>query len=322
MKTPKFWQYNQSLAKFLAPLGELYALATQMRLKLKKSHKIDIPVICIGNLTAGGTGKTPTAISLALMLQSAGIYPNFISRGYHGTLKNTKVDSTHHTPQQVGDEPLLLARIASTYINADRYQGALMAQANQAECIIMDDGFQNPTLHKDLSFLVIDGSYGFGNGKCIPAGPLREHITDGLKRAQAALIIGEDEHNISSSLSIPSFKGKIVPQMPNLNHQYVVAFAGIGHPQKFYTSLQELGIEIIQTYDFPDHHYYTIQELQNIIDFANKNHADIITTSKDFVKIPTLLQSEIKVLEINIQWENKDKLKNFILTNLSKRKTK
>lgn len=319
MKTPKFWQDDNWKSILLTPLGKLYALATKLRLRYKKSHHVDIPVICIGNLTAGGTGKTPTAISLALLLQSAGIYPNFISRGYHGTLQNTQVDSTRHTPQQVGDEPLLLAQIAPTFINADRYQGALMAQANQAECILMDDGFQNPTLYKDLSFVVIDGMYGFGNGRCIPAGPLREHITDGVKRAQAALLINEDP-NIPIKLSIPCFKGKIVPQMPQLENNRVVAFAGIGRPEKFYTSLQELGIEIIKTFDFPDHHYYTISELKTILNEAKMGNAQAITTSKDFVKIPPALQSEFLVLEISIEWEKPEILKEFILTQLSKRK--
>ena len=318
MKTPIFWEHDDLLAKVLTPLGELYAFATKLRLKLKKPKKVNIPVICIGNLTAGGTGKTPTAISLAIMLQNAGIYPNFISRGYHGTLQNTQVNPLEHTPQQVGDEPLLLAHIAPTFINADRYQAALMAQSGSAECIIMDDGFQNPTLYKDLSFIVIDGNYGFGNHKCIPAGPLREHITDGLKRAQAALIIGDDL-NIAATLPIPYFKGKIIPQKPTLTNNKIVAFAGIGRPEKFYTSLQELGIEIIKTYDFPDHHYYTQKELQEIINFATENQAEIITTSKDFVKIPTALQSHFKVLKIKIEWEKEDELQNFMLTNLSKR---
>jgi len=319
MKTPTFWQHNNLTAKLLTPLGELYALATKLRLYLRKPKKVNIPVICIGNLTAGGTGKTPTAISLALMLQNAGIYPTFISRGYHGTLNKTQVDTVRHTPQQVGDEPLLLAQIAPTFIHANRYQAALMAQENQAECILMDDGFQNPSLHKDLSFLVIDGASGFGNHKCIPAGPLREHIASGLKRAQAALLIGEDEHHIAQTLSIPCFKGKIISENPSLKNNRVIAFAGIGRPQKFYTSLQELGIEIVKTFDFPDHHYYSENELNNLLDCAEKENAELITTSKDFVKIPASMQSAFKVLNIRIQWENPSELQNFIISHLRKK---
>jgi len=319
MNTPKFWQNNNLISRILHPLGELYALATRLRIKFKKPKKIDIPVVCIGNLTAGGTGKTPTAISLAFMLQNAGLYPNFISRGYHGSLSATQVNPSLHTPQQVGDEPLLLAQIAPTFINADRYQGALMAQNNQAECIIMDDGFQNPTLYKDLSLLVIDGNVGFGNQKCIPAGPLREHIKDGIKRAQAALIIGSDCYNLATALPIPCFKGNIVAHKPQLNNNRVVAFAGIGRPQKFYTSLQELGIEIIQTFDFPDHHYYTVEELQKIINFAKENKAQAITTSKDFVKIPNSLKDNFIVLNIGIQWEKPQELQEFIVSHIKRK---
>ena len=320
MKTPEFWQQNKLPAKLLTPLGELYALATKLRLKFKKSKKINIPVICIGNLTAGGTGKTPTAISLALMLQNAGVYPNFISRGYRGTLHQTQVNPLVHTAQEVGDEPLLLARIAPTFINSDRYQAALMAQNNQAECIIMDDGYQNPSLYKDLSLIVIDGTTGFGNKKCIPAGPLREHIKDGIKRAQAALIIGEDIYNLAQTLPLPCFKGKIKPILPDLKTNRVVAFAGIGRPQKFYISLQELGIEIIKTFDFPDHHRYTVEELQAILNYATEHQTQVITTTKDFVKIPTDLQPHFQVLEIAIHWENADELQTLILSHLRNKK--
>lgn len=319
MRTPSFWQKNNWLSAILTPLGELYALGTKIRLKTKHPQKVNIPVICIGNLTAGGTGKTPTAISLAMLLQNAGLYPNFLSRGYHGTLQNVQVNPALHTPQQVGDEPLLLAHIAPTFINADRYQGALMAEHNQAECLLMDDGFQNPSLYKDLSFIVVDGTIGFGNQKCIPAGPLREHITDGLKRAQAVLIIGDDTFNLQSTLTIPCFKGKIVPELPKLKNNKVIAFAGIGRPQKFYTSLQELGIEIIKTYDFPDHHYYTEAELHNILDEAQKLGVEAITTTKDFVKISPALQNKFKVLEIKMKWEKHKELQDFILSQIGKK---
>lgn len=319
MKTPQFWQHHNLVSRLLTPLGELYALTTKLRIKLVKPRKVDIPVICIGNLTAGGTGKTPTAESLALMLQNAGFYPNFVSRGYHGSVKNVQVNPAVHTPAQVGDEPLLLARIAPTFVSADRYQGALAAQKNQAECILMDDGFQNPGLYKDVSLLVVDGSAGFGNQKCIPAGPLREHIADGIKRAHAALIIGQDCYGLASVLPLPCFKGLIEPLRPNLTNNRVIAFAGIGRPQKFYTSLQELGIEIIKTFDFPDHHYYSEAELLKILDEAENNHAQAITTAKDFVKIPEALKPRFKVLEIRIKWDNPQELQDFIVERIKQK---
>ncbi len=162
MKTPSFWSRRNLTATLLSPLGCLYALATRINLALHKPHKVNTPVLCIGNLTAGGTGKTPTAVSIAKIMQQNNKNPHFVSRGYGGTL------------QQVGDEPLLLARQVPTVVSPDRYLGAQIAENAGADIIIMDDGFQNPKLHKDLSFLVFDGGFGYGNGWCIPAGPLRE----------------------------------------------------------------------------------------------------------------------------------------------------
>ncbi len=318
MKTPTYWKNKNLISLTLYPLGFLYGIATQLRLKYKRSHKVSVPVICIGNLTAGGTGKTPVAISIASILQQQGLNPFFVSRGYGGNLKNILVDSTKHTPQQCGDEPLLLAQQAPVVVNPDRFAGANTAINNGANIIIMDDGFQNPTLHKNLSFLVFDGNFGLGNEFCIPAGPLREDITEGLNRANATIIIGEDKYNLKQRFALPCFCGKIKPHPQNHKNKKVIAFAGIGNPQKFYKSLHECGLEILNTYDFPDHHYYTDTELKKLIDIAEKNKALLYTTSKDFVKIPTYLQQHFKVLEISIEWESSQDITNFILKQIQK----
>ena len=194
----------------LWPFGCLYGLATACRIRSAKPGKVKAKVICIGNLTAGGTGKTPVAISLAAMLQKRGLSPCFITRGYGGTLQDVLVEPQIHTACQVGDEPLLLARQAR-----DRYQGACKAVSNGADYILMDDGFQNPGLYKDLSLLVVDGGFGFGNGMCIPAGPLREFKNQGLSRADAIIIIGEDKFDLAGKFhGLPVFKGRVVPVMP------------------------------------------------------------------------------------------------------------
>lgn len=320
MKTPVFWQHKNLTTSILYPLGKLYALATRLNLKFHKSQKVNIPVICIGNLTAGGSGKTPTAISIAAILQNMGYKPFFVSRGYGGKLKNVLVDPKLHTPEQVGDEPLLLARQAPVVVNANRFQGAQTAISHGADIIIMDDGFQNPKLHKDLSFLVFDGGIGYGNGFCIPAGPLREELSQGLKRAQAIIIIGEDKKNLKQQISLPSFEGKISALKPQISGSKIIAFAGIGRPEKFYLSLKELGLELVKTIDFPDHHFYTSQELQDLIKQAKDNNYTLITTAKDFVKIPQNLQSNFHVLEIEIQWQNKKELQEFISQKLQTRK--
>ncbi len=313
MRTPSHWQHKNLLSYALLPLGFLYAQATALRLKLKKSKSVSIPVICIGNLTAGGTGKTPTAIAIADIIQKLGKKPFFVSRGYGGNLSGVIVDTQKHTPAQVGDEPLLLAQKAGVSINADRHQAAKKAIENGAEVIIMDDGFQNPSLKKDLSFLVFDGGSGIGNAFPLPAGPLRESFAKGLKRADAAIIIGDDKTNLQAKLkNIPVFKAKISSQSPNLGNKSMIAFAGIGRPQKFYDSLLAENVNVVKTIDFPDHHFYTEQELNDLLSLAQQQNAGLITTSKDWVKIPPHLQPHFQVLEIFIEWEKPQPLTNFI----------
>lgn len=313
MKTPNYWKDKNIYSYLLSPIGWIYQWATLLNMSIKKPKNVDKTVICIGNLTAGGTGKTPVSISFAQILKELGKKPFFVSRGYGGKLHNVVVDENKHSPQEVGDEPLLLARQAPVVVNPNRFEGAELAIKNGADIIVMDDGFQNPTLKKDLSFLVFDGEFGFGNGMCIPAGPLRESLKSGLKRAQAIIIIGEDKHNLAKKFNnLPVFKGQITPQISQPEKEPIIAFAGIGRPEKFYTSLRLCGFKIYQTIDFPDHHQYTREELLSLIEKAKQNKCVLYTTSKDFVKIPSDLRQNFKVLEISIQWEDKEKLKQFL----------
>lgn len=314
MKTPTYWKNINILSLVLWPLGCVYGLATALRLMIRTPHKVNAKVICVGNLTAGGTGKTPVAISLAAILQQNGKNPYFISRGYGGKLKALQVVSGRHTAADVGDEPLLLARQAPVMINPDRYAGALIAEQEGADYVIMDDGFQNPTLYKDISFVVIDGSFGLGNGFCIPAGPLREFKRAGLQRASAIMLIGDDTYHLADSFGrLPVFRGRIKAVSPSPLTYDVVAFAGIGRPGKFYQSLQECGFKVVATKDFPDHHFYTEDELNAMIALGKQHKAPVYTTAKDFVKIPPHLQSKFKVLEIAIEWENPSELADFML---------
>lgn len=313
METPKYWKDKNIYSYLLSPLGWLYQCATLLNMTLKQPQKVDKTVICIGNLTAGGTGKTPVSISIAKILTDMKRKPFFISRGYGGKLHNVLVDKNKHSPQEVGDEPLLLAQSAPVIVNPNRYEGAKLAIENGADIIVMDDGFQNPTLKKDLSFLVFDGEFGYGNGMCIPAGPLRESLSSGLKRAQAIIIIGEDKHNLASKFNhLPIFKANIVPKFNKEEKKPIIAFAGIGRPEKFYTSLRLCGFKIYQTIDFPDHHQYSKEELLSLIKKAEQNQCVLYTTSKDFVKIPSDLRKYFNVLEIEIKWENETALKKFI----------
>ena len=312
MKTPKYWQSNSLISKILQPLGWLYGAITQLRLKCSHAPKAEVPVICIGNITAGGTGKTPVSLSVAKMLATAMWHPFFVTRGYGGHLQDVLVNNKKHSAADVGDEPLLLSQQAPVVVNANRFEGAKRAINEGADIIIMDDGFQNPSLYKDLSFLVFDGHYGIGNGKIIPAGPLRETLKDGTKRADALIILGKDKHNLAERSHLPVFFGHTEAQTTAINNPNVIAFAGIGHPQKFYHTLSVHGFNVVETFDFPDHHFYSKAELEQIIQRARTQNADIYTTSKDFVKIPAQFHKDINVLEIAVVWDEPEKLLQFI----------
>ncbi len=313
MKTPKYWQDKNLLSKLLYPLGKLYLWGSFINSKIKHPKKIEKKVICIGNLTAGGTGKTPCSVSIAKILQEMKYKPFFVSRGYGGKLRNILVDKKVHSAQDVGDEPLLLSNTAPVAINPNRYLAAQKALEYGADIIIMDDGFQNQSLQKDISFLVFDGEFGCGNGYGIPAGPMREDFASGIKKAQAIIILGKDKFELAKKIhNIPIFYGTISPIKPKFTEQSVIAFAGIGRPQKFYNSLIECGLNILETIDFPDHHQYKREELLFLIEKAQQKNCVLYTTSKDFVKFPKDLQKYFNTLEIEIKWQDANALKSFL----------
>lgn len=317
MKTPKFWKNNNFIATLLSPLGFIYSYVTRYKISHGKFPKLNIPVICVGNLTAGGTGKTPVAISICKILQENGYNPCFITRGYGGKAKNLYIEKEENIdPTIAGDEPLLLSQIANVSINANRYKAGERAIENGADILIMDDGFQNPTLYKDKSFIVVDGEYGFGNKKAIPAGPLRENISDGLKRANAIIVVGDDKHNIknlANEYNLEYFNAHIKTIKPEVKNKNIIAFAGIGRPEKLYNSLKELGYNIKHKIDFPDHHYYKEKEIENIINIANKENLEIFTTSKDLTKISNKFKPLLNVLDIKIDWQDRNNIKKFLL---------
>ncbi len=311
MLTPKYWQTDHFISKILTPIGWVYGLATKIRLQTRKGYQAKIPVICIGNITAGGVGKTPVSIAIAKMLQSKGMNPFFISRGYGGKLNGVLVDLKTMTAKDVGDEPIMLATIAPTVVASDRGYAAQIAEKNGADILIMDDGFQNPTLKKDISFLVFNGEMGILNGKIIPAGPMRESLKSGLKRADGVIIIGDDKTNLSLQITKPIFEAQIKESQTD-EPQRVIAFAGIGYPQKFYNSLMKCGFTIEKAYDFPDHHFYQKEELKTLIKKAQKRKLPIYTTLKDYVKIPDKYKEHFNVLHIDAVFDDAEGLWNFI----------
>jgi len=304
MKTPAFWYKGGALGTLLSPVGKLYAELARRDYAKLVPQKAPVPVICVGNLVAGGAGKTPVALALAEFLPGA----NYLSRGYGGSLAGPMlVDPHRHGYAQVGDEPLLLAEAAPCWVSKDRLAGARAAAAHGARCLIMDDGFQNPSLIKDLSLLVIDGAVGFGNGHCIPAGPLREPVERGLARADAIILLGEDETGLLPRLhGLPVLRAVLEPEVEaeTLRGETVVAFAGIGRPAKFFDSLEALGARLVGAYSFADHHPYHPNEIAELLVEADKLGAALVTTTKDYVRVPLQQRDKVGVLRITVTWQD------------------
>jgi tetraacyldisaccharide 4'-kinase len=289
MHAPEFWNSNQPIAKawatLLSPIGALYGLSVQARRLGTKPFRSAARVLCVGNLTAGGAGKTQVAIALGRMLKARGKRIVFLTRGYGGRLAGpVVVDLARHLASDVGDEPLLLAGNAPTVVAHDRARGAKLAEAIGAEIIVMDDGHQNFQLAKDLSLVVVDASLGVGNGKLIPAGPLRERAADGLARADALVLMGRGSPSLPR-FDGPTFRAHATPLAPDaIRGQAVFAFAGIANPERFFALLQETGANVMGRQSFADHHRYSALEISALKLAAEKLGARLVTTEKDFVR--------------------------------------
>lgn len=303
MKAPAFWETDGPLARLLSPLGDLVAGVGRARRHHIQPAQCGRPVLCVGNLTAGGQGKTPTALALAGMVRAEGAEPWFLTRGYGGSLAGPVRVAADHGSEEVGDEALLLAEAAPTIVSSDRAAGAALAVAGGAGAIIMDDGFQNPALHKDFSLVVVDGGSGFGNGRTIPAGPLREPVAEGLARAQGLVLIGPDRHGIAGRLpgTLPLFEATLEPVAPErFAGRAVVGFAGIGRPAKFFDTLDGCGAVILDRRAFPDHHRFTPSEIDDLLRSAEQRKAILVTTAKDHVRLPAEIRPRVEVLSVGL----------------------
>lgn len=293
MREPAFWWREPGLAAgLLAPLATIYGTVTAGQMA-RAGAAAGVPVVCIGNPTVGGAGKTPLALAVARLLAAAGKQPVLLSRGYGGRLPGpVQVDPLSHHAAEIGDEPLLLAGVAPAIVARDRVAGAAAAVTAGAGVIVMDDGFQNPSLHKDFSILVVDGRRGVGNGAVIPAGPLRAPLAAQFARADALVVVGKIgpaalPAGILNS-GIPLFRAQLVPDggcIAALGARRVLAFAGIGDPEKFFATLRDAGITVAATRSFPDHHRYARAEAAALCEQADREGLVLITTEKDVARM-------------------------------------
>jgi tetraacyldisaccharide 4'-kinase len=309
MRAPGFWwhPHPSPAARLLQAPSLLYGAITARRMQ-RTGTRAALPVICVGNFTVGGSGKTPAVLAIAAVLAEMGARPFTLTRGYGGRLAGpVRVDPVIHTPADVGDEPLLLARAFPTVVARDRPAGAALCAAGGADMVVMDDGLQNPSLMKDLAVAVVDGAVGIGNGLCLPAGPLRAPLPAQWPHVDALLVVGEGGSGAALAREAgrrgkPVLRARLAPDpaaSARLKGRRVLAFAGIGRPDKFFATLRECGATLVRTRAFADHHPYRADEISSLLSEADAQGLDMVTTEKDLVRIVGL--AELGGAEARIQ---------------------
>jgi tetraacyldisaccharide 4'-kinase len=305
MRTPEFWNRGGAAATLLAPLGALHGLSVAWKAQHAKPYRAQAKVICVGNLTAGGSGKTPVALAIAGLLRAKGQKVFFLTRGYGGSEAGPAEVKPGDRAEQMGDEALLLSQAAPTIVARDRARGAALAGARGADVIVMDDGHQNFAVAKDLSIVVVDGESGFGNGRMIPAGPLRESVRQGLKRADAVIVMGRGNPDLEGYQG-PLLNARLVPEGDFLQGKRVFAFAGIGRPEKFVATLKAAGALVMATQFFADHHPFQPGEIAALR--ARAGGAQLVTTEKDFVRLKERDRAGMAVLKVQARFDDPEVL--------------
>ena len=313
MRAPRFWQHDGRLARLLAPLSGPVAELAARRME-QPGWRAPIPVVCCGNVGVGGAGKTTLALDLGQRLARRGARIAFLTRGYGGRVQKAARVTLGHEARDVGDEALLLAAVAPTFVGADRVASAKAAFQAGATVLVMDDGLQNPGLVKDLSFMVVDGVAGFGNGRVLPAGPLREPVAACAARCDAAIVIGPEHAAIGTHLptSLPVLRAALRPEAPGMAGRRVLAFAGIGRPSKFFATLAEAGAEIAGHHSFADHHVFHPADLRRLHRRATKLGAVLVTTPKDAVRLPTEWRDRVEVAGVLLSWADETQIERML----------
>ncbi len=317
MKQPQFWfrspDHTGILPKLLAPLAGVWRIVVQRRWKSGAHTKLPVPVICVGNINMGGTGKTPTVIAIVEQLEKLKKSAHVVSRGYGGKLAGpVRVDLRNHKAEETGDEPLLLAAFAPCWVASDRLEGAKAAIAAGADVVVLDDGMQNPALAKDLTIMVVDAEIGYGNGRIFPAGPLRQSVEEGLERSDMILVIGRPEaqtsflENWPDVQSTPLVSAVLQPLNTGMDWQGLkaVAFAGIGRPAKFFKTLRMVGAEPVACHSFADHQKMPLAVLKRMESEARQLGAQLVTTEKDAVRLPASFQQKVLTLPVRLELED------------------
>lgn len=322
MRAPEFWSGKDTASRLaataLSPVGWIYGAVTAWKRTHAAPHRAKAKVVCIGNLTAGGSGKTPVTLAVLDILRERSISAAALIRGYGGRMRGPLVvDMAVHTAPDVGDEALLLATRSRTIVAADRAAGAKLADERGVDVVVMDDGYQNFTLAKDIQIVVVDATAGFGNGYMLPAGPLRESVRDGLARADAVVLVGAGSPDLSS-FSGPVFRASLLPAGgEDLAGRRVLAFAGIGRPEKFFDTLHALGARVVAAVPFPDHHIFRAEALADLRSKAQAENAMLITTEKDFVRLAAADRADIHALPVRAVFEAPHAFAEFLTSRLS-----
>jgi len=329
MHEPAFWHRPSSLlSRLLMPLGAVYGAVTARRLA-REGFDAGIPVLCVGNYHVGGAGKTPTVLALVSLLRDAGEAPIVLSRGYGGKLRGPiKVDPERHAADDVGDEPLMMARTVAVVVARDRIEGVALARSQGASVILMDDGFQNPAIAKDASLIVIDGDRGLGNGRVFPAGPLRAPLPPQLARTDALIIVGDGAAAGKVEAAVAGQGGLVLRAhlVPNeasvaaLRGQRVLAFAGIGDPPRFFRTLRAAGVEVVAEKAFADHHPFSQSEIESLAAAAKRDGLTLVTTEKDLARLPAA--RDIVPFAVTLKFDDEAKLLRFVTDRLFKSRAK